>query len=135
MTVGSFYDGNARAVRDYKFVFAFENSAMASYVTEAGIFIGQILVGLGLGSAGISIAIGAVARAAPPEKRSLAMGLVTSFGSFGQFALVPVTQILMVAGGWQFALLMLFVLKCCALNRVISTSPSLWWVGLFTVVY
>ena len=83
---------------------------MASYVTEAGIFIGQILIGLGLGSAGISIAIGAVARAAPPEKRSLAMGLVTSFGSFGQFALVPVTQILMVTGGWQFALLMLSVI-------------------------
>ena len=83
---------------------------MASYVTEAGIFIGQILVGLGLGSAGISIAIGAVARAAPPETRSLAMGLVTSFGSFGQFALVPLTQILMVNGGWQFALLMLSVI-------------------------
>ena len=80
---------------------------MASFVTDAGIFIGQILIGLGLGSAGISIAIGAVARAAPPEKRSLAMGLVTSFGSFGQFALVPVTQILMVQGGWQFASLML----------------------------
>ena len=83
---------------------------MASYVTEAGIFMGQILIGLGLGSAGISIAIGAVARAAPPEKRSLALGLVTSFGSFGQFALVPVTQILMVTGGWQFALLMLSVI-------------------------
>ena len=83
---------------------------MASYVTEAGIFIGQILIGLGLGSAGISIAIGAVARAAPPETRSLAMGLVTSFGSFGQFALVPLTQILMVNGGWQFALLMLSVI-------------------------
>ena len=83
---------------------------MASFVTDAGIFIGQILIGLGLGSAGISIAIGAVARAAPPEKRSLAMGLVTSFGSFGQFALVPVTQIFMVQGGWQFALLMLSVI-------------------------
>jgi MFS family permease len=83
---------------------------MGSFVTDAGIFIGQILIGLGLGSAGISIAIGAVARAAPPEKRSLAMGLVTSFGSFGQFALVPVTQILMVQGGWQFALLMLSVI-------------------------
>lgn len=83
---------------------------MSSFATDAGIFIGQILIGLGLGSAGISIAIGAVARAAPPEKRSLAMGLITSFGSFGQFALVPVTQILMVQGGWQFALLMLSVI-------------------------
>ncbi len=83
---------------------------MASFATDAGVFIGQILIGLGLGSAGISIAIGAVARAAPPEKRSLAMGLVTSFGSFGQFALVPITQILIVQGGWQFALLMLSVI-------------------------
>ena len=44
---------------------------MASFVTEAGIFIGQILIGLGLGSAGISIAIGAVARAAPLKKDHL----------------------------------------------------------------
>ena len=62
---------------------------------------------MGLGSAGISIAVGAVARAAPPEKRSLAMGLVTSFGSFGQFALVPVAQILMAQNGWQFAIVIL----------------------------
>ena len=68
---------------------------MAFMVNETGVFLGQILIGMGLGSACISIAVGAVARAAPPEKRSLAMGLVTSFGSFGQFALVPVAQILM----------------------------------------
>ena len=76
---------------------------MAFVVNETGVFLGQILIGMGLGSAGISIAVGAVARAAPPEKRSLAMGLVTSFGSFGQFALVPVAQILMTQNGWQFA--------------------------------
>lgn len=80
---------------------------MASFVTEAGIFFGQAMIGIGLGSAGISIAVGAVARAAPPEKRSLAMGLVTSFGSFGQFALVPVAQILMSQHGWQFAMIIL----------------------------
>ena len=80
---------------------------MAFMVNEAGVFLGQVLIGMGLGSAGISIAVGAVARAAPPEKRSLAMGLVTSFGSFGQFALVPVAQILMAQNGWQFAIVIL----------------------------
>ena len=80
---------------------------MTFMVNETGVFLGQILIGMGLGSAGISIAVGAVARAAPPEKRSLAMGLVTSFGSFGQFALVPVAQILMVHNGWQFAIVIL----------------------------
>ena len=81
--------------------------SMAFVVTESGIFFGQVLIGMGLGSAGISIAVGAVARAAPPEKRSLAMGLVTSFGSFGQFALVPVAQIMMNEHGWQFAIVIL----------------------------
>jgi MFS family permease len=88
-------------------VYAVGLLCMAFMVNEAGLFLGQILIGMGLGSAGISIAVGAVARAAPPEKRSLAMGLVTSFGSFGQFALVPVAQILMTQNGWQFAIVIL----------------------------
>ena len=92
-------------------VFAAGLLSMAMVVNEASIFLGQILIGIGIGSAGISIAVGAVARAAPPAKRSLAMGLVTSFGSFGQFALVPVTQIFMTEHGWQFALVMLSALS------------------------
>ncbi|MDB2390674.1 MFS transporter [Alphaproteobacteria bacterium] len=80
---------------------------MALHATNAGVMIGQVFVGMGLGSAGISIAVGAVARAAPPEKRSLALGLVTSFGSFGQFALVPFTQELITSFGWQTALIIL----------------------------
>ena len=82
----------------------------ALMVTEAGIFLGQILIGIGMGSAGISIAIGAVARAVPPEKHSLAFGMVTSFGSFGQFALLPITQLLIGGYGWQMALIILSVL-------------------------
>ena len=88
-------------------VYAVGLLCMAFMVNETGVFLGQILIGMGLGSAGISIAVGAVARAAPPEKRSLAMGLVTSFGSFGQFALVPIAQILMAQNGWQFAIVIL----------------------------
>ena len=82
----------------------------ALMVTETGIFLGQMLIGIGMGSAGISIAIGAVARAVPPEKRSLAFGIVTSFGSFGQFALLPITQLLIGGYGWQMALIILSVL-------------------------
>ena len=82
----------------------------ALMVTETGIFLGQMLIGIGMGSAGISIALGAVARAVPPEKRSLAFGMVTSFGSFGQFALLPITQLLIGGYGWQMALILLSVL-------------------------
>jgi MFS family permease len=82
----------------------------ALMVTETGIFLGQMLIGIGMGSAGISIALGAVARAVPPEKHSLAFGMVTSFGSFGQFALLPITQLLIGGYGWQMALILLSVL-------------------------
>lgn len=87
----------------------------ALMVNEAGIFLGQFLIGLGMGSAGLSVALGAVARAAPPEKRSIAMGLVTSFGSFGQFALLPLTQIWISGFGWQGAMLILSLLMAVSI--------------------
>ena len=80
---------------------------MASFVSPSGLMMGQLMIGIGLGSAGVSIALGAVARAVAPEKRSLALGMVTSFGSFGQFAVLPVTQIFIDGYGWQVSLLLL----------------------------
>ena len=82
---------------------------MSGLVTPAGMVIGNILVGLGLGSAGMAVALGAVSRAVPDHRRSLALGLVTSLGSFGQFAMVPITQILILDYGWQAAMLGLSV--------------------------
>ena len=80
---------------------------MALFVSPNGLMMGHMLIGLGLGSAGVSIALGAVARAVAPEKRSLALGLVTSIGSFGQFAILPITQIFIDGYGWQVSLLLL----------------------------
>ena len=80
---------------------------MASFVSPSGLMMGQLMIGIGLGSAGVSIALGAVARAVAPEKRSLALGMVTSIGSFGQFAVLPVTQIFIDGYGWHVSLLLL----------------------------
>jgi len=80
---------------------------MGLQITPGGLIAGQLMIGIGLGSAGISIALGAVARAAAPEKRSMALGLVTSLGSFGQFAVLPVTQLFIDGYGWQMALILL----------------------------
>ena len=46
---------------------------------------------------------------APAEKRTLALGMVTSLGSFGQFALVPLTQVIILDFGWQTAMLTMSV--------------------------
>lgn len=66
-----------------------------------------ILVGLGLSGSGFGVVMGVVGRAAPPEKRSAALGLVGAAGSFGQFAMLPYEQFLIGHFGWLQALLFL----------------------------
>jgi MFS family permease len=78
---------------------------MTGIVTPSGMILGNFMIGLGLGSAGMAVALGAVSRSVPDSRRPLALGIVTSLGSFGQFALVPVTQILILDFGWQAAML------------------------------
>ena len=66
-----------------------------------------ILVGLGLSGTGFGVVMGVVGRAAAPEKRSAALGLVGAGGSFGQFVMLPFGQTLISQFGWLNALLVL----------------------------
>jgi MFS family permease len=63
-----------------------------------------LLVGLGLSGTGFGVVLGVVARAYPPEKRSVAIGIAGACGSFGQFAMLPAGQALISAYGWLAAL-------------------------------
>jgi predicted MFS family arabinose efflux permease len=65
--------------------------------------IGIVAAG-GAGMAGLGVLMSAVGRAVPPQKRGLASGIVNAGGSFGQFAVVPVAQLLSGAIGWVGAL-------------------------------
>ena len=69
-----------------------------------------LLIGLGLSGTSFSVILGAVGRAVPVEKRSLAMGIVAAAGSFGQFAMLPGTLGLISWLGWSAALLALSLL-------------------------
>nr|WP_298168645.1 MFS transporter [uncultured Pseudomonas sp.] len=69
-----------------------------------------LLIGLGLSGTSFSVILGAVGRAVPVEKRSLAMGIVAAAGSFGQFAMLPGTLGLISWLGWSAALLALALL-------------------------
>ena len=64
-----------------------------------------LLVGVGLSCCGFSIVFGVVGRAFPPHKRTLALGVVSSAGSFGQFLMLPYAQVLINHVGWHNALL------------------------------
>ena len=70
-----------------------------------------LLVGFGLACTGFGVVMAVVARAFPPEKRSLAVGIVGACGSFGQFAMLPWGQALIVAYGWLGALIILGLLS------------------------
>jgi len=66
-----------------------------------------LLVGLALSGTTFGVVMGVVAKVAPSEKRSVALGIVGAGGSFGQFAMVPYGQALISGLGWHAALFVL----------------------------
>ena len=62
------------------------------------------LVGLALSGTTFATLLNVIGRWFPPEKRVAALGVATAAGSFGQFALVPLTQYLISAFDWRNAL-------------------------------
>ncbi|OTG61269.1 MULTISPECIES: MFS transporter [unclassified Acinetobacter] len=69
-----------------------------------------LILGLALSATSFSVLLSAVGRAAPPEKRSLAMGVASAAGSFGQFIMLPSTLLLLQNYGWSAALVVSAIL-------------------------
>jgi predicted MFS family arabinose efflux permease len=70
-------------------------------------FSAGLLVGLALSGTTFGVVMGVVAKVVPPEKRSVALGIVGAGGSFGQFAMVPYGGALISGLGWYAALFVL----------------------------
>lgn len=68
-----------------------------------------LLIGLGLSGTTFSIVYGVIGRSFPPEKRSMALGIAGAAGSFGQFAMIPLTQTFISSFGWMETLLIMAV--------------------------
>ena len=82
--------------------------AMAHSTTPLGFNLAAgLLLGFGLSCTGFGVVMAVVARAFPPHKRSLAVGIVGACGSFGQFAMLPFGQALISGFGWLNALVVL----------------------------
>jgi predicted MFS family arabinose efflux permease len=84
-------------------------------LTALGLFIG-----VGLSGTTFVVLMGAIGRWVRPEQRSLAFGLVTAGGSFGQFAVVPLAQGLIASLGWRDAMFGLLVLMLVSLLAVLG---------------
>ena len=84
-----------------------------------------LLIGVGLSGTSFSVILGAVGRAVPAEQRSMAMGIASAAGSFGQFAMLPGTLGLIGWLGWSTALLVLGMLVALILplTRLLQDKP------------
>lgn len=85
-----------------------------------------LLIGLGLSGTTFSVILGAVGRAVAPEKRSMAMGIVSAAGSFGQFAMLPGTLGLLEWLGWAAALMAMAAIATIIipLGAMLRDKPS-----------
>lgn len=84
--------------------------------TQTGLdltFSAGLLIGTAVSCISFPIVFGAVARAVPAEKRSVALGIAGAAGSFGQFVMLPYGQKLISALGWQQSLLVMAATVAC----------------------
>jgi predicted MFS family arabinose efflux permease len=105
--------GTSRAILIGGLLYAGGFVALSAATDGSLVLVGNVLQGFAMAGAGFSIILGAVGRAAPPEKRSLALGIVAAGGSFGQFAFVPYAQVFIDMLGWREAM---FVIAVTALS-------------------
>jgi predicted MFS family arabinose efflux permease len=66
-----------------------------------------MLIGAGIAATSFPIVLGAVGKAFTGKQRTLALGIATSGGSLGQFAVVPATQWVLGNTTWQSTLFVL----------------------------
>ena len=86
---------------------------MIAFATE-GVMLttGNVLCGIGMAAAGFGPIFGSLNRQTPAAKRSVALGVATAGGSFGQFAVVPLASLLQSRlGNWHTTMLILGVLS------------------------
>ena len=81
--------GTARTVATGSVVYVIGMFMIALATGGVMLTLGNVLRGISMAAAGIGPIFGATSRHMPPEKRSIALGVATAGGSFGQFAIVP----------------------------------------------
>lgn len=71
------------------------------------LMLSGILLGIGVSGTGLTSLVGAVGRAAPPDKRTSAIASLGMASGIGGLIAFPFTHLLMDIAGWQLSLLLL----------------------------
>ncbi len=69
-----------------------------------------IMTGIGLGAGGMSTIVAIIGKTAPPEKKSISMGIAAASGSFGQFIFIAPTLFSIKTFGWQTTIIFLSII-------------------------
>lgn len=79
------------------------------YAAQSGndLLISGVLLGIGIGGTGMTALVGAVGRAAPPEKRPQALAALGMAAGIGGFVAFPYVHLFMETLGWKGSLLVI----------------------------
>ncbi len=115
--------GAGRVVAGGGLVYGTGLLVMSGMTDVAGLnFGGGLLIGIAMSATGFSVVLGAVARRVPESRRSMALGVVSAGGSFGQFAMAPIGQSLIASQGWSGAFLGMAVLSLLMVPLALAVS-------------
>jgi MFS family permease len=103
------------------FLMSMSTTPLATHIT-----IG-VMIGIGIGGCGFAIVLASVGRSVAPERRALALGVASALGSFGQFSLLPLGQVLLDAQGWAitFAIFGTMTLLIVPLSAKLAGRPAI----------
>lgn len=102
--------GSARTIAGGGVLYAAGMFMIAAASEAVLLTAGNIIAGIGMAAAGFGPILAAIARQTPSARRSLALGIATAGGSFGQFAVVPFASFMqMQIGDWHITMLILAV--------------------------
>jgi MFS family permease len=125
--------GTARTVAGGGVLYAAGMFMIAFAAEGITLTVGNVMCGIGMAAAGFGPIFGAIARQTPPAQRSIALGVTTAGGSFGQFAIVPFASVLQNRlDNWHTTMLILAVMSMVMIplaialreQRAASTGPA-----------
>jgi MFS family permease len=81
----------------------------------------ELIIGFGIAGTGLGMILAVVGRASSEKNRSMALGIVTAAGSFGQMFGAPIAQVLLNFYSWQ----QVFIMFALTIVLVMSVVPFL----------
>ena len=115
--------GTGRVVATGGVLYALGLASMSVVHSPAAMhFTSGLLIGAALACTAFGIIFAVIGRVVPKEKRSVALGVATAAGSFGQFVVLPLTQFLIARLDWHGALVTLAVVSLLIVPLAMAMS-------------